>query len=80
MIIMTGPLNIWRRLQFNTDQIRKEDILKRANERRQEIQEELNTVKRRLRETTIEQAALTHLTRKLDAESDSVSDVEGNGR
>jgi len=61
-------------------QIRKEDILKRANERRQEIQEELNTVKRRLWETTIEQAALIHLTRKLDAESDFVSDVEGNGR
>jgi len=61
-------------------QIRKEDILKRANERREEIQEELNTVKRRLWETTIEQAALIHLTRKLDAESNFVSDVEGNGR
>jgi hypothetical protein len=60
-------------------QIRKEDVLKRANERRQKIQEELNTVKRRLWETTIEQAALIHLTRKLDAGSDFVSDVEGNG-
>ena len=59
-------------------QIRKEDVVKRANERRQKIQEELNTVKRRLWETTIEQAALIHLTRKLDAGSDFVSDVEGN--
>lgn len=53
-------------------QLRKEDILKRANERRQELQEELDTVKRRLWETTIEQAALIHLTRKLDSGSDLV--------
>ena len=48
---------------------RKEDIIRRAKERRQEIQESLNNIKRQLWETTIEQAALVNLTKKLEVDS-----------
>jgi hypothetical protein len=56
-------------------QRRKEDIIRRAKERRQEIQENLNNVKHQLWETTIEQAALIQLTRKLEAEGDISSEA-----
>ena len=47
---------------------RKEDIIQRAKERRHDIQENLNNIKRQLWETTVEQAALIHLTKKLEIE------------
>jgi len=49
-------------------QRRKEDIIRRAKERRQEIQEDLNNIKRQLWETTVEQAALIQLTKKLEVD------------
>jgi len=49
-------------------QHRKEDIIRRAKERRQEIREGLKDIKRQLWETTVEQAALIHLTKKLEVE------------
>jgi len=52
-------------------QLRKDGIIKRAQERRQQLQEELDSVKRQLWETTIEQAALIHLTRLEDITSSS---------
>ena len=42
-------------------QSRKEEILRRAREKRRQVQEELDRVKTQLWETTIEQAALVHL-------------------
>ena len=47
-------------------QSRKEDILKRAREKRRQIQEELDSVKTQLWETTIEQAALIHLMKRYE--------------
>ena len=54
---------------------RKEDIIRRAKERRYEIQEGLNDIKRQLWETTIEQAALVQLTRRLEVEGEISSEV-----
>ncbi|KAF9048694.1 hypothetical protein BJ165DRAFT_1461799 [Panaeolus papilionaceus] len=46
--------------------LKREDILKRAKEKRQKLQEELNKVKTQLWETTVEQAGLVNLLKKLD--------------
>ncbi|KAH9481704.1 hypothetical protein JR316_0006231 [Psilocybe cubensis] len=45
---------------------RKDDIIGRAQEKKRQLQEELNKVKIKLWETTIEQAALVHLARIVD--------------
>jgi len=45
-------------------QQRKEDIIRRAKERRDKIQEELDVVKKRLWETTIERAGLLLIARR----------------
>ncbi|PPQ99157.1 hypothetical protein CVT24_009347 [Panaeolus cyanescens] len=47
--------------------LKREDILKRAKEKRQKLQEELNKVKMQLWETTIEQAGLVNLAKKLES-------------
>ncbi|CAA7267005.1 unnamed protein product [Cyclocybe aegerita] len=46
--------------------VRKDDIIKRAQEKRRQLKEELDSVKKQLWATTIEQAALIHLLRKSD--------------
>ena len=51
-------------------QSRKEDILRRAREKRKQVQEELNRLKTQLWETTIEQAALVHLLKRYDSEKE----------
>ena len=51
-------------------QSRKEEILRRAREKRKQVQEELDRVKTQLWETTIEQAALVHLLKRYDSEND----------
>ena len=47
-------------------QSRNEEILRRAREKRRQVQEELDQVKTQLWETTIEQAALMHLLKRCD--------------
>jgi len=49
-----------------TRKLKRDEIIKRAQEKRQRLQEELNNVKMRLWETTVEQAGLVHLVRQLD--------------
>ena len=52
------------RPKYTISQSRKEEILKRAREKRRQVQEELDNVKTRLWEATIEQAALVHLLKR----------------
>ncbi|KAF5327086.1 hypothetical protein D9619_004501 [Psilocybe cf. subviscida] len=47
-------------------QLRKDDVVKRAQERRRQLKEELDAVKTRLWETTIEQAGIMTLMHRLD--------------
>jgi hypothetical protein len=47
-------------------QSRKQEILKRAREKRRQVQEDLDSVKTQLWETTIEQAALVHLLKRYE--------------
>ena len=47
-------------------QSRKEEILRRAREKRRQVQQELDRVKTQLWETTIEQAALVHLLKRYE--------------
>ena len=51
-------------------QSRKEEILRRAREKKRQVQEELDGVKTQLWETTIEQAALVHLLKRFDNVND----------
>jgi len=53
-------------------QSRKEEILRRAREKKRQVQEELDRVKTQLWETTIEQAALVHLLKRFDNVPDVV--------
>ncbi|KIM39888.1 hypothetical protein M413DRAFT_187029 [Hebeloma cylindrosporum] len=50
----------------STRKLRKEEILRRAQEKRRLLQEELDKVKMQLWETTIEQASLVQLVKQLD--------------
>ena len=59
-------------------QSRKEEILRRAREKRRQVKEELDRVKTQLWETTIEQAALVHLSKRYELlENDQ--DLDGGG-
>ena len=58
------------RPKYNISQSRKEEILKRAREKRKQVQEELDRVKTQLWETTIEQAALVHLLKHYENDQD----------
>jgi len=53
-------------------QPRQEEILRRAREKRWQVQKELDRVKAQLWETTIEQAALVHLLKRSEKDESSV--------
>jgi hypothetical protein len=51
-------------------QSRKEEILRRAREKKKDVQQQLDGVKTQLWETTIEQAALVHLLKRFENDHD----------
>ncbi|KAJ3504317.1 hypothetical protein NLJ89_g7995 [Agrocybe chaxingu] len=66
LILERGSGSIPSKTEPSLRKVRKDDIIKRAQEKRKQLKEELDSVKRQLWATTVEQAALIHLLRKSD--------------